>query len=672
MLNLFGWVIGMPQVVELFSVPFVFISIVCFMLGVHNFISRFIAPLQTVSIPAKVTVFVLGSVFLMHLLDLLGLPGVLVFGVLFFGLQIIGIHYFIRCRRSILDSFLKIPLRNQILVMGSLGLLGTMIWMYVLSDVAGLTSAHDGMAHTNFFMRLLESNYSLLIKSHLPLAEDFGHQSIAYYPSGCHAVIAALHGWIVKSGILSGAEILKAWLVVFSVLPAIFAMYVARQLFTNIHWPLLGGIGLIALSWGGFPGTLVDSGGFSRLITFVIVMPGVFYALQFSQNRWYRHALSLVAIGGGFAMHPGPAGLLAFSLPFAALFQQKSDLRILDRIKDVLLVALFMIIGSGVVLYIVFSSGSDESIDQIKLTGTWWSRVEWRWRNYYRGILGEDPATSFLGFNARILASYFGLMAALGYVRKWKIPLPVQLFPFMTVIAALFYLGAGVSEYRFLRLLGTFYYANSYRFREASYLGQAILWCFGTMTVASIITTLIAKLSGSRFIRQLTVVLLVTIGLIYVIDTAQRSIVFTKEYIWSQNIRYETPRYSLTEDMAKLIRRQTESNAVIVTPGLMFDGIEARTGRYSLMVFLQCYLIENAPACLGRQEIIEKSEKELALLKEKGQAMVKSPCFGHLGKFSRPVYMLSRQIVRVDPGQVCKNSELIGIRNDMALYRYLK
>jgi hypothetical protein len=84
-------------------------------------------------------------------------------------------------------------------------------WAGVFQDHVGLSVAHDGIAHTAWYLRILESGVPTLGRVPIGFREVFGEQMVEFYPTGTHALVAISSGFWGQWGVISHAGILKAW-----------------------------------------------------------------------------------------------------------------------------------------------------------------------------------------------------------------------------------------------------------------------------------------------------------------------------------------------------------------------------------------------------------------------------------------------------------------------------
>ncbi len=290
------------------------------------------------------------------------------------------------------------------------------LWMDVYQDHIAFPSAHDGIAHTNYYLRVLEYGVPTLGRVPLEFPQVFGPDLLRFYPTGTHAFIAISSGFWGQLGLVSQAGILKAWFTLAMAAAPWLLVWFVRRVVPAIPWWIAVAVGLLAIPGFRFPIEAAHEGGASRLFAHVLLIPLYAEAVTgrfCSSMAWRAAAAPILCVT--FLMHPSAFVTLAALLAYAELTTAPASWT--DRLRRLLILG-FAVAISGLLIFALLqwngiAAEARDAVDPFS-----WTLLIGRWKELWNALYSSEYGLGLIMW----VAMAVGLALMIGRRRALQIP----------------------------------------------------------------------------------------------------------------------------------------------------------------------------------------------------------------------------------------------------------
>ena len=521
-------------------------------------------------------------------------------------------------------------------------------WLWMMRDIDGLVSYHDGMAHTTYLLRMVENGRPLIHQNANSLAAEFAEGVFRFYPGGTHALVAMFNGWAIGLKWVTASEVLKAWTILMTAFSPALAYWVSRRFFPKAAAPVSWIVLAAALTYYRYPLWQVPSGGFSRQLALFVVLPIVAQLLRGGVSDKLLRYLFIVGPVAAFLLHPGVFALVEITLFWVWWHTPKTPRK---RATDLLCAAG----GLAFVLWMVRSTGSDTHIVE-KFPALSASRL---W-DQLRVIVLLIPAifddfsnAAVAPLSGRELLDYAGLATLCLGGLPWALSSRVRWYPFFLFAAVSAMLLLALVPVATLQLIPQLFYNHAERAAEIFYLAQILIWAAGAIWFWEQ-----RKNRWGKWGFRLLLLLLAT-------DTF-KTVRFYIPHMQQMVVSFQSPTHSGMGEMVKLVRERTEPEALIVIEPFLLDSTEHRTWRKALFLFSECPEGSLGANCEARKRFYSEWRAVLAAASASPDAARK--CMGFSASIKRPLYVVVRES-EVPKHPLCRDLTTVGNAGGLVLLK---
>jgi hypothetical protein len=318
--------------IDLVSLAIVFAGLAAFVVGLADLWTRVrrvpapgtfrdvpgAMPLEPITLGAYAAVALVG---LAVAVMLFGGPGIPVAQAVFLALATWGLYVVTRRAGRLRDWWASATAADVVRVaaLGAAACWSIWFWADVFRDHVALPVELDGIAHTAWYLRIMETGMPTLGRVPRLFAPIFGLQTVEFYPTGTHALIAITSGFWGQWGVISHAGILKAWFTL-AVAAAPWALFwVARRLMPRMPWWIGLAVVVGAMPGFRFPVEAAHEGGASRIFAHVLLAPIYADVVLGRFTRWRWQPVAGIFLALSFLMHPTAFVTLAALLAYAGV-----------------------------------------------------------------------------------------------------------------------------------------------------------------------------------------------------------------------------------------------------------------------------------------------------------------------------------------------------------------
>ncbi len=500
----------------------------------------------------------------------------------------------------------------------------TLLWSYYTRDLASIASEHDGITHTAFILRFLDSGHVFLVKTPPAFAAIWpnGGETLRHYPCGTHAIAAAfLWPWTHALGVVSVASALKAFT---ALVPGLLAPMLLAAFRDEPRRATVVLVAALVATDPRFPVWALDSGGFSRAVGYLLILPLV----------WSIAALPLplilaFAVPVAFALHPTSAAVLAIVAGGAFLLQRRAS------------IPFFLAVATG--LFLVFA--------QLHLTDSLGyasasvakdaQSVVMSAREIRGHVLTLYKVMFFEASDARLgPIAFTDVLTVVGLAALARTRLPWLVFLALSLVAA-----TKFAPVFALNAVGEIFYHNRERLTEAYFCMKPLIW----MGALAVIERRVRRLP----FRAAILGFLTT----FLVGDKVFALRRTERHLSTQFASYSSPRYSVDEKLMEAIRRRTPRSSVLVYPPLSLDSVEARTGRRGFFMFQECPELNDTESCRRRLAAFARLRSECPSHIEELQILAAS---------AAPVFLA---LPSEAPPPLCAQNQVVARESGFTLYR---
>ncbi len=518
-------------------------------------------------------------------------------------------------------------------------------WFWLLADLDGLPSFHDGIAHTVYYLRMIENGQPLLHLNSVSLTELFGPGTLRFYPGGSHALVAMFDGWI-PSRWVTPAQILQAWLLLLTAGVPMLAYAIARALFPGRSLWVYATVLLAAVTYYRFPVWQVPSGGFSRHCALFILFPLLAELVRANPPLGLRRLLWTVGPIATFLLHPGGFGLFVWTMLWVEWMERPCR-------KALFIDGVCAALGLVATLWLVRSTGSDSHFTGVipgVAGASWYGQLKTSVL-LIASIFDDFSNAAVAPLSARELLVYIAVAISFLAAGRRLAPTRIRAYPWFLFGALVCTLAFALLPWGFAQLIPQLFYNHPDRTAEVYYVGMVIVW-----TLAA------AFLYEHRATRRgrIAIGLLVLLG---AIDTA-KGLRFFSRHVSEYLAVYHSPQHSTSGDTIRYLRALTQPNAVIIADPFVLDSVEARALRRSLFLYSECPAGSVGPNCEGRTLFLTHLK---AAVGDRWTHPIPETCLSFVTPMGRPFYWLTKRAGAVDAP--CADLRRIATLNGYDLFR---
>ena len=539
------------------------------------------------------------------------------------------------------------------------GIWSIWFWSDLFRDHVALPVMHDGIAHTTYYLRILEAGVPTLGRVPIGFADLFGTQTFDFYPTGTHAMMAVTSGFWGQWGIVSHAGILKCWFTL-AAAGAPWALYwVARRLMPRMPWGI--GLAVIFVAMPGFryPLEAIHEGGASRLLAHLVMAPIYADVILGRFAHWRRQPLAAILLGVAFVMHPSAFVTLAALLGYASICAAVSDAGWRPRVVRLAAVggalAIAGVIAMGLVRWnggAVVPRDSARSFSWLALA----SRLAGGGTTFFDADYGMGAVKGAL--------IGVGLVALVARRRAFGLRWRVVALPFWMVLVAALALTAQMIALPGFRLIGAAFYDETPRVIELLYEVTGLCLAGVAWLGCSLVAGRHPSV-GRRTAAAVATVIIIVAALTHQVFSAA----WVRDHIRNWDLKNATSRISRLQPLGRWIMDNTEPNAVVFH--LPFDAEiwEAWTGRRGTFMYGECHANNAKLPCMRREQLVASRIGVLGTLLAQDPATGR--CLAPVDRFRRPAYFLVfTPVVRSTVTPLCSDATYVTSLSGRAVIAY--
>ncbi len=538
-------------------------------------------------------------------------------------------------------------------------------WAGVFQDHVALPVAHDGIAHTAWYLRILEAGVPTLGRVPIGFPEVFGAQMVEFYPTGTHALIAITSGFWGQWGVISHAGILKAWFTLAMAASPFALVWVARRLLPRMPWWI--GLALVFFAMPGFrfPTEAAHEGGASRVFAHVLLAPIYADVVLGRFTRWRWQMVAAVMLGLSFLMHPTAFVTLAALFAYAAMYAAATDAADRgwrERVSTFAAPAVVVAIG-GLIAMGLLRWNHGEVLPRTVEAFSWtelWSRLLRGWNTLFDPDYGMDSVTRWLVVAGLVLL----------VLRRKALGVSRRALGFLVCLAAVAAaaLAARVVSLPGFALVGGAYYDEPARVVEVVY--EAVGFCL--IALAWSLWSLVRKGAGAgapHGLRSRTASAVAFALVIAAVVHQQASTGWVHDHIRFWDGKFATPRISRLQGLGAWIEQHTEPDAVVFHEPFDSEIWEAWTGRRGSFMYGECYAHNDQRPCIARRELVSGRIGVLRRMLDEPAAAAR--CLTAIDRFRRPGYFLVVSPVASSHAfPVCSDATYVTTLSGHAIFSY--
>jgi hypothetical protein len=480
-------------------------------------------------------------------------------------------------------------------------------WAWVLWPYYTIPSQDDGLNHLLYVQLLAKARTWTLGYVSYPHSEEFGLETLNFYPAGMHVLLAPFAGFI-ELGLL-----LKAFAIVVLALLPVFTFKGIRRLEPELN---RGTAALLAASSATlliFPAAPLGEGGLPRIAAHVFALPFVFAAVSGAMSFAMFLLSAAILTPALFYIHPSSFFVLYPALLF---FTRPSDgLRSPLRLTGMVLSGL-----AGAALCVIPTKTGPFPVSAMGIAGEFQFPTLWSVYDRFKGVfhfLFSDPHGWLKFMSIRSWAAYLGI-AALFRNSARRRQLWLLGVPFLLSLSSLAPTGV-------LQTPGGLFYQSVKRISEVGFVPLVICSAAGLRWIES---------RRTRIARIVMVVLLS----VWIVVSGVKS----RQTVQHMADLFQTPRMSEVSEFRHRLEPVPAGSVIVssqqwfmvtlgIRPDLLYVGAEG-----------ECRNRE-VPACVGRIRFIEEVAASAGA--ERVEAPFQTPHFA-----GRELYYVHRTVGEVRTG----------------------
>jgi hypothetical protein len=518
-------------------------------------------------------------------------------------------------------------------------------WFWLLSDLDGLPSFHDGIAHTVYYLRMVENGQPLLHLNSVSLTELFGPGQLRFYPGGSHALVAMFDGWLPPRW-FTPAQVLQTWLVLLAAGVPLLAYAIARALFPARSLWVYGAVLVAAFTYYRFPVWQIPSGGFSRHCALFVLFPLIAELVRTAPPTWLRRLLWVAGPIATFLLHPGGFGLFVVTMLWVEWNERRT-------LRSVSVDGICGALGLVATLWLVRSTGSDAhftgniaGVADASLYGQLKTSVL-----LIASIFDDFSNAAVAPLSARELLIYTTVVVSFLAAGRKIASARVLWFPWFLFASLVGILLLALLPWSFAQLIPQLFYNHPDRTAEVYYVAMVIVW-----TVAAVFLYERRHSRGGRC----------AIGLLFVLATVDtvKGLRFFANHVTEYIAHYDSPRHSNSGDTVRYLRAMTQPNAVVIADPFVLDSIESRSLRRSLFLYSECPAGSTGENCENRKLFLSHLK---AAVDDRWLHPIEETCLTFVTPMGRPFYWLTKRAGAVD--KPCADLRKIATLNGYDLFR---
>lgn len=540
-------------------------------------------------------------------------------------------------------------------------------WTAAFEDHVALPSAHDGIVHTAYYLRLLQAGVPTLGRVPIGFGNVFGAQLFEFYPTGTHALIAITSGFWGEWGVISQAGILKAWLTLAMAAAPWALLWFVWRLMPRMPWWVGLALVFVAIPGCRFPVEAAHEGGTSRIIAHVVMAPIYADILLGRFGTWRSTPLAGVVLALAFLMHPSAFVTLAALLTYAAMWSRGADASWRPRVARIARVACALAVGAGVaVILLRWNGGAALARDAAKSFS--WAALLSRLQGGWLALFHEDYVVAATPW---LILTGLGLLVASR--ETFGVPWRLALFPLWMVLITAIALSAQVISLPGFRLIGGAFYDETPRVIELLYEPAGL--CFAALAwfacaVASAGASRLRWLGRRAWPGFVLPAILVVAAVTY--EQGRRPWIHEHIAFWDRQVR--TPRISRLRTLGAWLETNAEPDAIVFHPAFDAEIWEAWTGRRGIFMYGECQphgsrLQKPKRACEERKQLVgDRLDNLVWALDHPDPA---SRCLAEIDRFRRPGYfLLPSSFTSSEPWRVCSDATYVATLDGRAVFAY--
>jgi hypothetical protein len=524
-------------------------------------------------------------------------------------------------------------------------------WIDIFRDHVALPSARDGVAHTMYYMRILQSGDPTLGRVPLSLGDIFGTQLISFYPTGSHALFAIVGGLWDRFGVISHAGVVKAcFTLTVAALPWALAWFV-RRLLPSLPWWMALALGLVAIPGFRFPVEAAHEGGASRLVAHLVLIPIYADVLTRRFRGWTWVVWFGLVLGVAFLMHPSGFVALAAILGWAVITAAAETPAGASRFVPLAGGAVAAIVGGTLALGLLkWNSGVAEPrppLEPLALR----SLAAWMWITL-KTLL--DPEYGLSTYKGWLLAA--GLTLLVTQRRRLGLSWRVALFPLWMAFIVIVVLVASLSSAPGMALVSGAFWSETPRMVELLYesiglaMAVAAWWLWRAIRRPSLASGCAVLIVAGAFASQ-----------------AMRG-GWVHRHMLAFDQTFHTPAIGSITALGQWVQNRTPADALLVSDLQHNEIWEAWTGRAQPVIYSEC---TRAPDCPAREDL--GRDRLTALRARMVLPLPDRRCLTELDRFTRPVYFIIPSVfVSPAPTMLCKDARYLATVDWHAVIEYVK
>jgi len=538
-------------------------------------------------------------------------------------------------------------------------------WMGVFRAHVALPVYHDGIAHTTYYLRILDAGVPTLGRVPIGFSNLFGLQLFPFYPTGTHTLLAVTAGLWGEWGLATHAGILKAcFTLTLAALPWAFYWFV-RRLVPTMPWWIALAVALLAIAGFRFPIEAAHEGGASRLIAHLVMLPVYADTLAGKFDALNRRLAAGAVLALAFLLHPSVCVTLAVLLVYSTLHVLVADTAMRARLVRCGGLAIALAVAGALVAGVLLWNHAEAEARDAVLPFSWgglFTRWSEGWTALFSAEYGMAPYQPWI--------VGLGLLTIVGRRRILQVSGRVAGYPFWMALFALFVLATRVVSFPGSRALGGAFWDEAPRVIESQFeavgLSMAMaIWGVWHLAVGRRLTKVG---EGHRASRMGTAFALVVVIIALGYQVSRRSWLVAHIGHWDRQFR--TSRVANLQELGAWIMRSTPADALLFHEPFDAEIWEAWTGRRGIFMYAECPVINDLIPCRRRRAFVAD---EIDVLRRRlATPEPADRCLSPVDAFGRPAYFLLPVQTSMRPTVLCRDAVLVAVLDRHAVIEYRK
>ena len=560
-----------------------------------------------------------------------------------------------------------LPVLAQRAVLAAAMIWTVVFWSGIFRSHVALPIYHDGIAHTTYYLRILEAGVPTLGRVPIGFGGLFGVQLFPFYPTGTHTLMAVTGGLWGEWGIVSHAGVLKAcFTLTLAALP--WAMYwFLRNVLPAMPWWAGLAVVLIAIPGFRFPVEAAHEGGASRLIAHLVLIPIYAEAVLGRFDPFGRRAAGGVVLGCAFLMHPSTFVMLAALMTYSTVFAAAAERQLGAGARRFGGLALSVAIAGLIIAGVLAWNHAAAEARDVTLPFSWTALIA-RWVEGWSTLFNAEYGTASL--HPWLVG--FGILVLVVGRRRLGVSGRAAGLPFWMVMMTLLVLAARLIDVAPMRMLGGAFYDEIPRVIEPLFetIGLCLaiaLWGVWKLVAGTGGGLSLSLMSGRARISTVLAAGIVLVALGY--QVGRRPWLVRHISYWDR--QFQTPRIGNLQDVGTWIVEHSERNAVLFHEPFDSEIWEAWTGRRGIFMYAECLVTNHLVPCAKRKAFV--ADQIDALRRRMAEPTPDARCLAPVDAFNRPAYFL----VPANPSSarsiaLCRDATLVGTFDRHAVIEYRK